>query len=214
MAVIAILTQKGGAGKTTIAGNLAAELLARGRTVRLLDCDPQGSLTTWAGFGPGILADLVERVATIEPASFRAIVERAGQGAERVVIDTPPGFGESALLACLVADLALLPCGASPLDLAAARNALAVVEQARAERGGDRPRAWFIPSRIDARTALGRELPSSLSELGAPVLPSIGARAAIPEAVLRGLTIREYATASAATREFAALALAVEECLR
>jgi len=54
MAIIAISGRKGGIGKTTIAANLAAEMVAAGRTVAVFDADPQGSLMAWAGLGDGM----------------------------------------------------------------------------------------------------------------------------------------------------------------
>ena len=62
MAIIAVAGRKGGIGKSTIAGNLAAEFVRRGRSVIALDADPQHSLATWAEQGEGILSRCVERV--------------------------------------------------------------------------------------------------------------------------------------------------------
>jgi chromosome partitioning protein len=213
VAVIAITGRKGGIGKSTITANLAAELLARRRSVVVLDADPQRSLVAWAGLGDGVLRDLVQPVDAMHARQFRAAVEAASARAARVLIDTPPGFADPALLAALCADLVLLPAGPSPLDIMAVRDALAVARQARAERGGDKPLIRFVPSKV-TRTTLGRDLAGSLAELGEAVLPGIGQRAIAAEAALSGLTVREAAMGSACQEEFAALAAAIEKVLK
>ena len=104
MAIIAITGRKGGIGKSTITANLAAELVALGRSVAVLDTDPQRSLMAWAELGEGLLREIVEAVDTTNPKQFVARVEAASKRAERVLIDTPPGFADPALLAALQAD--------------------------------------------------------------------------------------------------------------
>ena len=210
--IIAVTGRKGGIGKSTITANLAAELLAMGRTVVVLDADPQKSLVAWAELGDGILRDLVQPVETDSPADFARAVDAASRRADRVLIDTPPGFADPALLAALHADLVLLPAGPSPLDIIAARDAVSVAQQARRERGGDLPMIRLVPSKV-TRTTLGRELPAVLAELGEMVLPEIGQRAIVADATLAGLTVREQDGASASAIEFAALAAAVERVI-
>lgn len=212
MPIVAITGRKGGIGKSTITANLAAELLALGRSVVVLDADPQASLMAWSRLGDGVLRDLVQPIDTVQPRRFAAAVKAAGAKVDRVLIDTPPGFADPALLAALAADLVLLPAGPSPLDIMAARDALDLARQARTERGGTLPLIRFVPSKV-TRTTLGRELPGSLEAMGEPVLPEIGQRAAAADATLSGLTVREAAQGSALQLEFAALAQAIEGVL-
>ena len=91
-----------------------------------------------------------------------------------VLIDTPPGMPEITYQAALVADLFLLPCGPSPLDLFSLKEALSLALKARAERRSKRPRIRFVPSKVLSNTNLGRGLASSLEEMGKKVLPPIG----------------------------------------
>lgn len=214
MSVIAITGRKGGIGKSTITANLAAELMARRLTVAVLDADPQRSLVAWAGLGDGVLRDLVQPVDAMHPRQFRAAVDAAAGKASRVLIDTPPGFADPALLAALCADLVLLPAGPSPLDIMAARDALALAREARTQRGDGKPLIRFVPSKVVARTVLGRDLPELLADLGEPALPGIGQRTIAAESALSGLTVREAAMGSVCQLEFAALAAAVEKVLK
>jgi chromosome partitioning protein len=213
MAIIAVAGRKGGVGKSTIAGNLAAEFAAMKRSVRVLDADPQHSLVAWAAQGDGMLARAVEQVEGGDGA-LRARVRQAEKDADVVLIDTPPGAPEIAYEAALVADLMLLPCGASPLDLFALKEALSLALKARAERRSKKPRIRFVPSKVLMSTNLGRGLASSLKDMGKKVLPPIGQRIVVAEAVASGLTVAEYAPNSAAHEEFRELAKAVDKVLR
>jgi chromosome partitioning protein len=155
MAIIAIAGRKGGVGKSTIAGNLAAEFAAMKRSVRVLDADPQHSLVAWADQGDGMLARAVEKVEG-GAGTLRARARQAEKDADIVLIDTPPGAPDIAYEAALAADLMLLPCGPSPLDLFALKEALSLALKARAERRSKKPRIRFVPSKVLMSTNLGR----------------------------------------------------------
>ena len=213
MAIIAVAGRKGGVGKSTIAGNLAAEFAAMKRSVRVLDADPQHSLVAWAAQGDGMLARAVEKVEG-GAGTLRERARQAEKDADIVLIDTPPGAPEIVYEAALAADLMLLPCGPSPLDLFALKEALSMTLKARAERRSKKPRIRFVPSKVLMSTNLGRGLASSLQDIGKKVLPSIGQRIVVAEAVAAGLTVAEYAPNSAAREEFRELAQAVDKILK
>jgi chromosome partitioning protein len=213
MAIIAVAGRKGGIGKSTIAGNLAAEFAAMKRSVRVLDADPQHSLVAWAQQGDGMLAGCVEKVDGTAGA-LRARARQAEKDFAVVLIDTPPGAPETTYEAALAADLMLLPCGPSPLDLFALKEALNLALKARAERRSKKPRIRFVPSRVVMSTNLGRGLASSLKDMGKKVLPAIGQRVVVAEAVSSGLTVAEFAPSSPAHEEFRELAKAVDKILR
>jgi chromosome partitioning protein len=209
MAIIAITGRKGGIGKSTIVGNLAAEFEAVGLTVVLLDADPQHSLAAWAAQGEGMLSRCVRKVNAGDSGELRAMARSAGKDADIVLIDTPPGMPQTAYEAAMVADLVLLPCGPSPLDLFALKEALSLALKARAQRRSKKPRIRFVPSKVLMNTNLGRDLSESLKKMGKKVLPPIGQRIVVAEAVASGLTVAEYAPHSAAREEFQELARAV-----
>jgi chromosome partitioning protein len=145
---------------------------------------------------------------------LRAGARAAEKHVDLVVIDTPPGLPETTYQAALAADLMLLPCGPSPLDLFALREALSLSLKARAERRSKKPRIRFVPSRVLMSSNLSRGLASSLKGMGKKVLPAIGQRVVVAEAVASGLTVSEYAPGSPAHEEFRALAKAAEKLLK
>src|SRR5580658_6744439 len=104
MPVVVVAGRKGGIGKSTIAGNLAAEFAAMDRTVVALDTDPQHSLAAWAEQGEGILSQCVEKLSRGSADELRTRVRAAEKSADFVVIDTPPGLPDVAYQAMLVAD--------------------------------------------------------------------------------------------------------------
>src|SRR5215208_3254609 len=106
MKIIAILSQKGGAGKTTLAVHLAVAAAESGKTVAMIDLDPQASATSWKDLRkadtPAVVATPVSRLAQV--------LETAAQhGADIAIIDTAPHSESAALAAARAADLILIP---------------------------------------------------------------------------------------------------------
>jgi len=216
MAIIALLAQKGGSGKTTMASNLGVELHARGVSVSLLDCDPQRSLHSWASLGDGgALRDLVHVIEAGQGAQFREELHYHEDNVDVVIVDCAPGFDPVALQAASVADLVMIPVRPSPLDTESATEALELASIGI--RGRDALIA-FAPSANLPRTRLGRELPGHLASIGqaanVTVLPSITARIVVAESALSGQAVREVEPGGDAAKEFAAVADQVEEMLR
>ena len=114
MKTVAFAAQKGGVGKTTIAVNFAVASAVRGLKVALYDLDGQESATAWSERRQA--EDL-----HVEPLSSRrlpdGITAAELQGFDLVVIDTPPAQGDQAHTAAELADLVLVPCRPSLVDL-------------------------------------------------------------------------------------------------
>jgi len=182
-----------------------------GVDVFVLDADPQHSLAAWASQGEGILSRCVEKLKGDNVETLKAKARAEEKAGSLVLIDTPPGMPEVAFQAALVADLVLLPCGPSPLDLFSLKEALSLALKARAQRRSKRPRIRFVPSKVLMHTNLGRDLSSSLEAMGKKVLPPIGQRIVVAEAVMSGLTVMEYEPNSVSRMEFKKLAGAVHK---
>ena len=128
MKTLVLASQKGGAGKTTLAAHLAvaAELIGAGPTV-LIDTDPQGSLTAWwnsrEGNTPALavstLAELPEKLAGLAKAGFTL-----------AVIDTPPAITEAIRDVVRLADFVLIPTRPSPHDLRAVGSTVDIAQDA------------------------------------------------------------------------------------
>lgn len=206
--VISVTNQKGGVGKSTISGNLAVELLAQGKSVALLDADPQHSTVDWASLGDGVLSKIVQPVDASNPKALRKALDEASARCDRVVIDTPPSLTDAALAAMAASDIVLLPVQPSPLDILAGRKALQLAREARKAKRG-KLKIGLVPSKM-TRTRMGADLMVALAAMSETLLPAIGARSAVCEAVLSGLSVREASPKSPAAEEFAAFAVAVE----
>ena len=208
MRTVATTSLKGGTGKTSIALHLAAALHSPRRRVVVADCDPQRSAMRWAENGG--LPFPVEALDTERGAArFRSDLERIE--AELVILDCPPQLAEAAMLAAMLADLLLIPCGGSALDLWAAKEAVELAAEARVERGRKLPHVSLVPSKLISRTREALELPDTLEAFGEPVAPAIYQRVTVARAAVEGGTVKANTPAG---REFQALARHVSKRLR
>ncbi len=161
--VLVLASQKGGAGKTTLAAALAveAERVGDGPAV-LLDLDPQGSLADWANSRQAE----TPAFAIAQSAALAQQIEALGQAGMRlVIIDTPPSLSEPIRQAVAVADVVLIPTRPSPLDLRAVGGTVDIAEAA-----GKRP--VFVINGAAYRARLSAQAAIALSQHGA-VAPGI-----------------------------------------
>jgi chromosome partitioning protein len=116
MQTYAFISQKGGSGKTTLALHFAVEAASRGLRTLLLDLDPQGSASLWADRRKATSIDI--DVSSLQAHRLTVALERAArEGYELAVIDTAPNADRSAVDAAKAADMVLVPCRPSILDL-------------------------------------------------------------------------------------------------
>ena len=204
--VITIAQQKGGAGKTMLAANLAAALSGT-RRVALLDTDPQRSLTRWF--------TLRSRREGLAPISFAGVsgwrlagaLDEMSRSHDTVVVDSPPHLDVDARRAVRVASLILIPVQPSAPDLWAAEGTL---ELAAAERR----RAVLVVNRAPTTPRLRVDALRVVQAAGHDVLPAVlGNRTVYAQAFAEGLGVIEAAPKTIAAREVKALVAAVEQLL-
>lgn len=210
--VIALLNQKGGAGKTTLSTHLAGAFAGQGRRVTLIDADPQGSALDWAqrrlqgGRGRlygvfGLARDTLHRE-----------VPQIARQADYVVIDGPPRVAALARSALLAADLVLIPVQPSAYDVWATQEMVSLITEAQVFRPA--LRAAFVINRRVVGTVIGREARAALAGQPFPTLRTdVGQRIAFADCVAAGKLVWEVAPKGMAARETAALAQAVREAL-
>ncbi len=194
--VIALLGQKGGSGKTTLAVHLGVAAQERGSVVGILDTDPQGSAHAWVS----LRVNGDPAVARLRPQHVEAYLGKArALGVRLVVIDTAPHASTAVYDAVVHADLVLLPCRPTVLDLAAIDRAVVIAEAAK------RPGA-FVMNACQPRceeTALSR---SVLETYPFPIAPvAIGQRQAYVRAMSTGRAVTEFEPQGKAAEEMRAL---------
>lgn len=198
--VLTIAQQKGGSGKTTMAANIALEYLARGKSVAMLDTDPQGSLGRWfmmrrermdgdAGFEFG----------TSSAWGISYECEKLRKLHDIVIIDTPPKIDADLRPALRESDLVLVPLATSQVDLWATEG---VLELAARERKA----TLIVLNRASARARLTAKIAAAVRELDTAFAQTqIGNRVVFAEALGEGKGVAEMARTGLAAHEIAAL---------
>ncbi|WP_126174639.1 ParA family partition ATPase [Altericroceibacterium xinjiangense] len=125
MPTIAIISQKGGAGKTTLALHLAAAAEAAKEVSLIIDTDPQATATQWAEWRGDKPPEVID---SAPPRIAAKIAQAKEQGATFIVVDTPPHADSAASRAVEAADLVLIPCRPSAFDLAAIKTTAQLVQ--------------------------------------------------------------------------------------
>lgn len=193
MPTIAIISQKGGAGKTTLALHLAAAAECAGYTALVIDLDPQATASQWAAWRedrPPIVID------SAPPRLLSKIEQATKKGADLIVIDTPPHADSAASAAVEAADLVLIPCRPSAFDLAAVKTTASLVKI--------RNKPAFIVFTAGSPTAprMYEEATQLVKDYGLEVCPHIIAdRAAFRHAAADGKTAMEIEPSGKAAGE-------------
>lgn len=212
--ITALVSQKGGSSKSTLAVSIAWELMARGAKVLLVDADPQHTVLE-----VGAIAAESKRSSPTIVSMDRSLwkpdqLPRLAAAFDHVVIDTPGRSGDIQNAALMVSDAVLIPIGQSAAELFALSATLEIVNKAieLKEMHGDSLEAALIVTRRMPRTALGKAVRTTLKEAGIRTFKSeTSQRVAWQECLGAGQGVAQYAPRDAAAKELRAV---VDELLK
>jgi chromosome partitioning protein len=185
MKIIAVLNQKGGCGKTTIAVNLTHSFQNQGYKTLLVDSDPQGSARDWNAENDGKIIPVIG----LDRGSLANDIEAIKNGYDFIVIDGAPSIAKLAAAAVKIADFILIPVQPSPWDIWATADLVDIIK-ARQEVTEGKPMAAFIVSRAIKNTKLSTEVIEALKQYELPVLNSYTTQRVIyPTSASEGQTV-------------------------
>lgn len=205
--IVLICSEKGGSGKTTLATNLAVASALRGKDTVLIDGDPQASATAWGDrrqrdaelFGPSVLA---------KTGNLNLLARDLAKRYDHVVIDAGGRDSTEMRSAMLAADVILIPCRPSQLDLDAVHRVEGYLADAVAMRP-EPPLVAVVLSQVpthplNSETASARAYLDAESELA--VLDTVVAeRKAYRDAIIEGQSVIESDPKGKAADEIHAL---------
>lgn len=192
MKTISIVSQKGGAGKTTLALHLAVAAEQAGKPTVIVDLDPQASSAKWGDSR----SQESPVVVSAQSARLAKVLETAEeQGAVLAILDTAPHSENSALAAVRAADLILIPCRPAILDLRAIGDTVDLIKLAKKT-------ATVVLNAVPPRGSLAKEAQDAVAAYGISVAPvTVGQRAAFTHALTEGKVAQEYEPAGKAAEE-------------
>lgn len=197
MKTVAIVSRKGGAGKTTLAIHLAVAAHLDGKQAALIDLDPQASATGWGDSRSAEEPTVISAQAARLP---KVLDAAATSEADIAIIDTAPHSENAALAAIRAADLILIPCRPAILDLRAIGDTIDLVKLAK------KTSVFIVLNAVPSRGSLADEAIQALSvyQIGiAP--PRIGQRTAFVHALTSGQSAQEYEAQGKAAEEIQTL---------
>jgi len=164
---VAVINQKGGSGKTTLATHIARGLYLQRNRVLLIDSDPQGSARDWHAAS--------ERddfpVVGLDRPTLEKDLPRIAAGYNWIIVDGAPQLHNLAVSALNSCDIVLIPVQPSPYDAWATADLLEMLQERQAANHG-RPRAAFVLCRQIPNARLSNDVRQALEKTGTPVFKS------------------------------------------
>jgi chromosome partitioning protein len=201
--VVAVSNMKGGAGKSTVAVNLACALASLGLRVALVDNDEQGSAASWAARRrlPVRCVHLpLHRIEELDP--WLATLQAVRGGHDILAVEFPAGMAPALAATFLVASLILIPTSPNAIEVAATRRTLRHVERVRAER----PDVLIVPNRVQDPDGSRQGHRERLAGLGEELAPPLRQDGRFDQAFAQGDWIGAAAPGSSAHKELLELA--------
>lgn len=204
MHVVAVVGQKGGIGKTTIAIHLAVAATRAGHTTLLIDLDPQASASKWSD----IRTDDAPVVISAHASRLRHVIEKAEeQGVTFVVLDTPPQLESPISDAAKVADLALIPCRPALFDIHA-------IEETVYRTLKENVPTHLVFNAVPPRSSMLEQAKAVVADYNIHIAPcTVGRRIIFSHAVVDGKTAEEFDPKSKAATEIQTLYKYIENQL-
>lgn len=197
MKTVAIISQKGGSGKTTVAVHLAVCAELAGKRSAIIDLDPQASTLEW---GKRRQADTPETVRATPEQLARLLEQAKANGADLAIIDTAPHSDRAATVAAGLADIILIPCRPAAFDVAAIPATLQILKLCNAQG-----RATILLNAVPPRGGQADEADAGLSSLARVAPVRLAHRAAYSHAVNDGRSVEEYEPGGKAAEEIRSL---------
>lgn len=196
MPTIAVVNQKGGAGKSTIAVHLARWLQRQQKAILVIDADGQKTSSIWLES----LESEIPFIVLQDPNELLDQLPKLAEEHQWLIVDGPATLSETTRALLLWADLALIPCQPAGVDLASASDTVRLVRQAQAIRGGLPKAALFLNKAIKG-TKLKTEAIAVLQQVQDIKLlkPIIHQRQIITDAFGQGATVFELTGTPAGT---------------
>lgn len=209
MKTLALLSQKGGVGKSTLAAHIAVIAQASGHRVSIVDLDPQRSVSGWFDARAAATPELVQAA----PGDLSAVLNAArDDGVDLCVLDTRPSAGADAFAAAVLSDFVVIPTRPSIFDLRAIGATVDIV-------AGTRVPALIVLNGVPASPGFGEasdtaDARRALRDYGIPVATvAIGQRIALARALIEGHAVTEFDPGGKAAAEITALWAILEDAL-
>lgn len=183
--IFSVLNVKGGVGKSTLAVHLYFWLKGLDLTVALVDCDVQQSSSRW-------LRDIdptLEYIQITDPQAVRGTLKKLGTSYHVTVVDGPAGGLDLNYRILMSADVVLVPCGPSLMDLEASQLVIQTIQEVQETREG-KPIAIFVANKCQLHLRLTQDMLDTAQSIGIPLaLTPLRLRQAYPDARSQGTTV-------------------------
>jgi chromosome partitioning protein len=213
--IISVCNLKGGAGKSTIAVNIACAIQREfGEQCVVVDADKQATASIWAKpgkLGVRVVSKILQEAKPEDRYPGMLWITQIKGLAEKnpfIIIDLPPGLQFSLAAVTAVSDLVLIPVNPSGIDFHSTSSFVDLIQKSREVRQSTKPECLIVPNRLDRRTTIAQKL-SLYEQFGEPISQPIGMRTAFAYAFDHGQWIGDFAPGSTAHQEIQQLLASV-----